>query len=163
MEKMLRRVYENAALTRVLKIVSHIVVVCAFAQFLAYIVLCYNISWKAFAVAAATTGAAFFIVSAIRGVLNAPRPYDIYSFYEQKPKARKGGSFPSRHAFSVFCVAVSSFPILPASASVLLVLGGALCACRVLLGIHFIRDCVAGAAIGVVSGTITAIVVNLTL
>jgi membrane-associated phospholipid phosphatase len=51
-----------------------------------------------------------------------------------------------------------SFPVLPILSSVLLILGIALAASRVLLGIHFLRDVIAGAAIGIASGGIGLLV-----
>ena len=77
---------------------------------------------------------------------------------EKEPKKKKGKGFPSRHVFSLFLITVMSFPVLPILSSVLLILGIALAVSRVLLGIHFLRDVIAGAAIGIASGGIGLLV-----
>lgn len=107
------------------------------------------------------TGAPFLVVSVLREWIGAPRPYDIYPFFEKKPKNKKGRSFPSRHVFSIvligFIYTTLSLWIgigIIASALVLAVL-------RVLLGIHFIRDVLAGAVMGTVAGVIGLLVLNL--
>ena len=107
------------------------------------------------------TGAPFLVVSVLRERIGAPRPYDIYPFFEKKPKNKKGRSFPSRHVFSIvligFIYTTLSLRIgigIIASALVRAVL-------RVLLGIHFIRDVLAGAVMGTVAGVIGLIVLNL--
>jgi membrane-associated phospholipid phosphatase len=96
----------------------------------------------------------FFAVGFVRMMIDAPRPYELYDFYETKPKERAGRSFPSRHAYSSFVIATISFLYSVPLGIGLLLIGLALIASRVLLGIHFIRDVVAGAAIGIISGLI---------
>jgi membrane-associated phospholipid phosphatase len=96
----------------------------------------------------------FFAVGFVRMMIDAPRPYELYDFYETKPKERAGRSFPSRHAYSSFVIATIAFLYSVPLGIGLLLIGLALIASRVLLGIHFIRDVVAGAAIGIISGLI---------
>ena len=69
-------------------------------------------------------------------------------------KGKCGSSFPSRHAFSAFAIAVALLPEFMPLGIVLLAFGTALCAVRVLLGLHFVRDVVAGAVIGIVASVI---------
>ena len=64
--------------------------------------------------------------------------------------------FPSRHAFSAFAIAASWFAASVPVAVVLLVAAGALAVCRVLGGVHFPRDVVAGAFIGSATGALAA-------
>ena len=103
----------------------------------------------------------FLALTLIRYLCNAPRPYELISFYAIPPKKKKGKSFPSRHVFSAFLIAVLAFPTLPVLSSVLLLLGVALAVSRVLLGIHFIRDVLAGAVIGAISGAIAHLIIYL--
>ncbi len=96
----------------------------------------------------------FVLVSAVRAVIRAPRPYEVYSFYEKKPHRAKGKGFPSRHAFSSFAIAAAMLAFDVPFAFLLLGVAIALAACRYLLGIHFPRDLVAGALIGVLSSVL---------
>ncbi len=96
-------------------------------------------------------GVPYILVSAARHFINAKRPYELYDFYEKKPKDKSGQSFPSRHAYSSFVISASLCFIHPFLGGVLVFLGVLLCFCRVLLGIHFIRDVVCGAILGIFS------------
>ena len=51
----------------------------------------------------------FLIVSFARAVINAPRPYEKFGIPPVLKKDTKGKSFPSRHVFSVFVIAVTIF------------------------------------------------------
>ena len=103
----------------------------------------------------------FVALTVMRLVINAPRPYELLEFYEKKPKNKSGRSFPSRHVFSVFVIGTVMIPTSAFLGAALLVLGAALGAMRVLLGVHFIRDVVAGALIGVLSGVVGLLVLTL--
>ena len=100
----------------------------------------------------------FLAVTVLRRVINAPRPYELYDFYEKKPKRRSGSSFPSRHAFSAVAIGTVLCFFSPILGAVLLALSLLMCASRVLLGIHFVRDVAAGALIGAIS-SLTGILV----
>lgn len=110
-----------------------------------------------------STAAPFVAVSCLRAVINAPRPYEVIEFYTEPPKNKSGRSFPSRHVFSIFLIAASSVLWQPQIAVTLAVLGVLLAACRVLLGIHYVKDTVAGALIGTVCGVIGALVMHFVL
>ena len=101
-----------------------------------------------------TLGAPFVIVSLLRRVINAPRPYEIYDFLKISDENKSGNSFPSRHSFSVFAIGtLCLFASVPIGA-VTLVLGVLLCFCRVALGLHFVRDVVVGGVIGIITSLI---------
>ena len=95
-------------------------------------------------------------VSAYRSCLNAPRPYERCAISPLIVRDGAGESFPSRHAFSAFAIAASWFAASVPVAVVLLVAAGALAVCRVLGGVHFPRDVVAGAFIGSATGALAA-------
>lgn len=99
----------------------------------------------------------FALVSFLRNYIAAPRPYEVYDFYEKRPKRSEKNSFPSRHAFSIFAIGTALIFAYPVFGAVLLVLGLLMCLCRVLLGYHFFRDVITGAVVGVISSLIGSI------
>ncbi|MBQ1260832.1 MAG: phosphatase PAP2 family protein [Clostridia bacterium] len=99
----------------------------------------------------------FVAVSIIRAKINSPRPKQVCRFDGFTPSCRDGKSFPSRHAFSAFCIStVSVFIALPFGIAGMIV-AALICAIRVLLGYHFVRDVVAGGIIGIISGVLGAL------
>lgn len=108
------------------------------------------------------TGVPFVAVSLVRAVINSARPYEVYLMPEGfiGTGRRSGRSYPSRHVFSSFVIGVMSFAVHPILGILLLLFGVCLGACRVLLGIHFIKDVLAGALVGVFSGTAGMLIVN---
>lgn len=101
-----------------------------------------------------TCGLSFAAVSAARYLLNTPRPYEVYSLPPLLPKDTRGRSFPSRHVFSIFVIGTSLLYLWPAVGAALLALGVLLAAARVLSGVHFPRDVLAGAALGILSAVL---------
>ena len=99
----------------------------------------------------------FLLVSIARRIINARRPYEIYDFGIEIKK-KPGLSFPSRHVFSAFAIATALlFESLPLGICVFLC-GAVLSAVRVLLGLHFVRDVLAGALLGVLGALIGTLV-----
>ena len=90
----------------------------------------------------------FVIVTVIRQLINAPRPYELYDFYDKRPKEKKGRSFPSRHVYSASVLAGVTVFLYPFLGSVMLIFALLLAILRVLLGIHFLRDVICGGVIG---------------
>lgn len=99
-----------------------------------------------------TPGASFLVVSLVRRWYNAPRPYEVLDIKPLIPKDTAGKSFPSRHAFSIFVIAAAFWSVCPPLGGVLLAAGVLLSAARVVGGVHFPRDVIAGAVIGLASG-----------
>ena len=96
----------------------------------------------------------FVLLSTFRKCFNAKRPYEVLDIQPLIRKDTKGKSFPSRHVFSMFIIAMSFFYLIPILGIVLFVFGMILGTIRVIGGVHFPRDVIAGALIGVVCGTI---------
>ena len=93
-------------------------------------------------------GLGFIAVSAVRFFINAKRPYEVYGIPPIVKKDTEGRSMPSRHAFSAAVIAVNILAVcLPLGIAVSL-LAVIICALRILLGLHFIKD----VAVGVLSG-----------
>ena len=69
-------------------------------------------------------------------------------------KDAPGKSFPSRHVFSIFVIAVTVFWVWPLPGILVGIAGAILSWCRVAGGVHFPRDVIAGALIGIGCGVI---------
>ena len=105
--------------------------------------------WRCFIVPAVS----FAAVSVFRSVYNAPRPYEL-GFDSLLKKKRTGHSFPSRHVFSSAMVAVTYYYIIPGMGQALLVVAALIAVIRVVGGVHFPRDVIAGAAAALLAGAI---------
>lgn len=141
---------------RALNIVNHGIVVVFYA---AYALLlgwaCVSDPWK-LAPLVGVTAVGFAAVSFFRRRFNAPRPYECCAIAPLIARDGAGKSFPSCHAFSAFAIAASWFAASAPVAVVLLVAAVVLAVCRVLGGVHFPRDVVAGAFIGSATGALAA-------
>lgn len=141
---------------RALNIVNRGIVVVfygAFALLLGW--ACVSDPWK-LAPLVGVTAVGFVAVSFFRKRFNAPRPYECCAIAPLIARDGAGRSFPSRHAFSAFAIAASWFVASAPVAVVLLVAAVVLAVCRVLGGVHFPRDVVAGAFIGSATGALAA-------
>lgn len=106
--------------------------------------------WKALLVPAIS----FVLVSLFRKALNAPRPYEVFGLPPVIAKDTKGKSFPSRHTFSIFVIGMTFLATcpLPWTGWLVLALGVCLATVRVLAGVHFPKDVIAGALLGITFG-----------
>ncbi len=93
-------------------------------------------------------------VTIIRAIINAQRPYEKYDYTPVVSKNTKGKSFPSRHTVCAFIIAMAFMYIQISLGIIMLVLATAIAVVRVLSGVHFIRDVVSGAAIGIIIGVL---------
>ena len=162
-EKVLYSLYKNETYYEMLKVTSYAIAAITVYAFFMMLMGCFEEArYLDIAKILAVTGVPFIIVSVIRHLINAPRPYELLPFYEKKPKHKSGRSFPSRHVFSIFVIGTVLLIDSPILGAGILVLGVLLAALRVLLGLHFIRDVIAGAAIGAVSGIIGILIISFT-
>ena len=88
----------------------------------------------------------------LRARLNFPRPYEQPGFTPLVEKETRGQSFPSRHALSAAVLAAVWLSFYPAVGGVMVAVTVAICVLRVLAGVHFPRDVLAGAALGFALG-----------
>lgn len=92
----------------------------------------------------------FLIVSVLRAFMNRPRPYEVFEMPPVIPKDTKGHSWPSRHIFSAAVISFAFLWICPAAGIAGLMLTAMLAWIRVVSGVHFICDVVAGIGIAAV-------------
>ena len=96
--------------------------------------------------------AAFLAGTALRAAIDRPRPYEALGFAPLFPKSTRGKSMPSRHSFCAAAIAVAAGAVsvpLGAGVAVLAVL---IAAARVLTGVHWPGDVLAGLAFGTAVG-----------
>ena len=94
----------------------------------------------------------FVSLSVVRRGLNRHRPYEALDIVPLIPRDKKGESFPSRHVFSVSVIAMTWLWVCPPVGAALWVLAAVLAWARVTAGIHFPKDVLAGAAVGLTAG-----------
>lgn len=159
MEKILMRVNGDPALKRLLRGVDALSVILSAISYAALVTLGFIADWRLGVKLIIITAAPFIAVSVIRRIINAPRPYEILGFYDEPPKKKRGRSFPSRHVFSSVSIGTVICFFEPWLGVIVISAGLAMGACRVLLGIHFIRDVVAGAVTGAAASVIGMLIV----
>lgn len=93
-------------------------------------------------------------VSVVRALINAKRPYEVYGYTPAVNKNTHGKSFPSRHTVCAFIIAMAFLYVQTKLGVIMLLLAAAVGVTRVLAGVHFIRDVIGGAAIGVIVGVL---------
>ncbi len=160
MELLLKRIYDTPKIKTPLKIASYLSVLAGVFAFCYMEAAAYISAPSEAVILALVAGVPFVLVSISRVLFNAPRPYEKYKFYERMPKSKLGRSFPSRHVFSAFLIGTLAYTVSIPLMIVLLVFGVILAVSRVLLGIHFIRDVVAGCFIGVLFGVIGIVILK---
>ena len=153
-----RRVYSMPKFVRTLKILGALSVFYVAGVFLYGLAVLVYSGQNLFALnLSLVTVIPFLVVSLLRALIDSPRPYeffDIPELEEMRKRRKRGKSFPSRHVFSAFLVGTLwlYFNTLYGIASI--ILGLFIAIERVILGIHFPRDVIVGAAIGALSGVI---------
>lgn len=164
--KYIEKVYSTKGLPVFLSVFSLFTVALTVSAFIIFLIGSFFLDYRAALGVILICGFPFVIVTLLRRRFNAKRPYEIYDLSSLPgfvEKRKSGRSFPSRHVFSAFVIGTTLSFTVPPVGIVLCVFGVGLGACRVLLGIHFIRDVIAGALIGIVSGIVGTLVVNYSL
>ncbi len=98
--------------------------------------------------------AGFLIVTVLRAAINAPRPYEALGIPAVTHKDTQGKSFPSRHAACGAVIAVTALYALPPLGWALLAVSLLIALSRVLSGVHFVKDVLAGWLLGAMIGCI---------
>ncbi len=94
------------------------------------------------------------LVTVVRAIINAKRPYEVYDYTPPVNKKTKGRSFPSRHTVCAFIIAMAFMYIQLRLGIIMLILAALIGVTRVLAGVHFVRDVIGGAAIGIIIGVL---------
>lgn len=94
----------------------------------------------------------FIVVSLIRAKINEPRPYEVEDIIPLIKKDTKGKSMPSRHVFSAVIISMAYLFQIPWLGIALLVCAACSGFVRILGGVHYPKDVLAGYLVGILCG-----------
>lgn len=94
----------------------------------------------------------FSIVTFFRKIFNRPRPYEKFATTSVFGKNKKGESMPSRHTACAFIIAMAFMYVSIPLGIAYLIISALIMISRVLAGVHFISDVIAGMAISLLYG-----------
>lgn len=94
----------------------------------------------------------FAIVTFFRKIFNRPRPYEKFATASVFGKNKKGESMPSRHTACAFIIAMAFMYVNIPLGIAYLIISALIMISRVLAGVHFISDVIAGMAISLLYG-----------
>ena len=155
--KMTRPFREHAELAKGIHMANKL---CTMTMYAAYPMLLVYLfffakysSYFSFQKALLVPGISFVLLSVFRSWVNRPRPYEKFGVPPVIKKDTKGHSFPSRHVFSATMIAMTFLLMSPWSwlGVLFLLLSLALAVVRVVSGVHFISDVIAGIAVAVIA------------
>ncbi len=109
--------------------------------------------FAAIGAAGSAAAAGIFLFRALKKTSHRQRPCDIEPHCWSSVLPPDRYSFPSGHSITAFAVAVSIGLFYPELMASLLTAAILIAASRIILGMHFLSDVVAGSAIGVVLAT----------
>ncbi len=135
-----------------LRAVDHLCVLavaCAYALMLAWLLFTGDVRFWLVLLGPAS---GFLALSALRRALDRSRPYEVLDIEPLLDAHEKRGSFPSRHVFSSALIAVALAPVQPLAAAGIGILTALIAWIRVVGGVHWPQDVIAGACLGVLWG-----------
>ena len=97
-------------------------------------------------------GVGFVLLTWGRNYLSAPRPSEEWEIAPLIPREKQGDSLPSRHVFSATVISLVVWRVAWPAGIALLVLTVLLALARVIGGVHYPRDVVAGILCGLICG-----------
>ena len=101
----------------------------------------------------AVPAATLLLVSLLRRLIRRPRPYERWKEATPLLRAHKRGQgCPSRHAASALAIALAGCTVHPALGAALLMLALGVGVTRVVAGVHFVGDVLAGFALALLCG-----------
>lgn len=135
-------------LVRLNKTLTNITYLAYFALIISQLVLDLQAAWRVILIPAI----GFFGVTIFRKLYNAKRPYQLLEIEPLIARDKEGQSFPSRHVFSIFMISVAIGYVCWPLGMVFAVFSVILAWVRVVGGVHFPKDVIAGAAIALIWG-----------
>lgn len=133
------------------------------AAYLAYLVFLFATTEvsQALLVTLCVPALSYIALGALRAAINAPRPYDDPTFTPLLPPNKTGKSFPSRHVSSGAVISLTIMATCLPLGVACLAATVALAFIRVIGGLHFPRDVLAGFFLGASLGLISHVLLLL--
>lgn len=151
---MKKAIEENKAIYNIIKVIYKIFPYFLFLGYTALIAYLLII-WDLRLIRVITVPAGTFIaVTIIRYVLNKPRPYEVMDITPLFSKSTKGKSFPSRHTASAVIISFAFLYVNIWLGIAVFALSLLIISIRPIVGVHFIKDVVAGTLISALLGII---------
>lgn len=164
-KKMTQPFRDNVGLAKGLHIANKL---CTGVMYLAYPILLVYLyffgkfsSYFSFKKALLVPAISFVLLSIVRALINRPRPYETFEMPPVIKKDTKGNSFPSRHVFSATMIAMTFLLMSPWSwiGMLFLCVSVLLAAVRVISGVHFISDVLAGIVVAMVAAIVGYLII----
>lgn len=154
-ERLAKPFRKNPCLATFLRLINRVCTIFVYALYIiSLVILAVKFEWVKLVVIVAVPAIGFVVVTLLRRWLAMPRRFEIWDDSPLLGEHRPGLSFPSRHVYSAAVIALALgrlwWPVGVAVGIITLLLA----VVRVIGGVHFIRDVVAGAAIGLLFGGI---------
>lgn len=142
----------NKTCNTVLKLCYNFLPFIMFASYGILIVFMFFSDIKIFARITLSPLTVFAIVTFFRKIFNRPRPYEKFATTSVFGKNKKGESMPSRHTACAFIIAMAFMYVSIPLGIAYLIISTLIMISRVLAGVHFISDVIAGMAISLLYG-----------
>lgn len=157
--KMLNKIKSKDSMLKILKILYKLLPTVVIITYPVMLIIKAFISFDfELVVMTGVPAGTLLIVTALRKLINRKRPYIKYDTEPLIPKKSIGESFPSRHTASAFIIAMSGFSLSPMLAFCLLFIATLIAITRILAGVHYITDVLAGMLISAGIGTVFFII-----
>ncbi len=143
-KKMLAFMENHNFLKRFAVISGKVITLAVYIFYPIFLIYLYSISYSGLIKIVLIPLVSFIVLSIVRRLINAPRPYEKFDIKPLYDKHTKGQSCPSRHTFSAFVIGFCAMYVSVPLGVVLTLLAVILAVTRVLCGVHFIRDVVWG-------------------
>ncbi len=142
----------NKTCNTVLKLCYNFLPLIMFVSYGILIVFMFFSDIKIFARITLSPLTVFAIVTFFRKIFNRPRPYEKFATTSVFGKNKKGESMPSRHTACAFIIAMAFMYVSIPLGIAYLIISALIMISRVLAGVHFISDVIAGMAISLLYG-----------
>lgn len=142
----------NKPCNTVLKLCYNFLPLIMFVSYGILIVFMFFSDIKIFARITLSPLTVFAIVTFFRKIFNRPRPYEKFATTSVFGKNKKGESMPSRHTACAFIIAMAFMYVSIPLGIAYLIISALIMISRVLAGVHFISDVIAGMAIALLYG-----------
>ncbi|MGI6002934.1 MAG: phosphatase PAP2 family protein [Lachnospiraceae bacterium] len=137
---------------RAMRALNRILTAMVYAAYPVLLIRLYTAGSEAFWRAVLVPGISFVILSLVRRLINRPRPYERWEIRPLIHKNTHGKSMPSRHVFSTAVIAMVYLYFYPGAGVFFLLCGAAGAVIRVIGGVHYPSDVIAGFAAGAAAG-----------